>query len=59
LLVANINENRADDSNMNQVDPEVGRIREIACECLIRLIDDEDNAETKECLIDLWVCVGP
>lgn len=59
LFIADVNENRADDGNMYQVDPEVRRIREIACECLVGLVDDENNTETKECLIDLRVCVGP
>lgn len=59
LFVADVNENRADDSNMYQVDPEVGRVCEIACEGLVGLVDDENNTETEENLIDLRVCVGP
>ena len=43
---------------MNQVDPEIRRICEVACEGLVGLVDDENDTEAKESLIHLWVCVG-
>ena len=59
LLIANVNEKGADDGNMNQVDPEIGGVCEVACEGLVGLVDDENDAEAKERLIDLLVCIGP
>ena len=39
LLIANVYEKRADDSNMNQVDPEIRGVCEVACEGLVGLVD--------------------